>query len=196
MSQPFTSGGQNIGASALASVFPMNIQGWFPLALAGLTSLQSKRFSRIFSSTTICKHQFFGAFKKFQRTQLSLWSNSHLYMATGKTIALTIWTFVGKVVSLLLSMLSRFVMEKAMALHSSILAWKIPWMEEPGRLQSMRSWGVGHNWPISLSLFTFMHWRGKWQPTPVFLPRESQGWGSLLGCHLWGHTELDTIEVT
>ena len=105
----FTSGGQNIGASALASVFPMNIQGWFPLALAGLTSLQSKRFSRIFSSTTICKHQFFGAFKKFQRTQLSLWSNSHLYMATGKTIALTIWTFVGKVVSLLFNMLSKFV---------------------------------------------------------------------------------------
>ena len=72
MSQLITSGGQNIEASASASVFPMNIQGWFPLALAGLTSLQSKRFSRVFSSTTICKHQFFG-------TQLSLWSNSHIY---------------------------------------------------------------------------------------------------------------------
>ena len=70
--------------------------------------------------------------------------------------------------------------------HSSTLAWKIPWMEEPGRLQSMGSLRVGHDWATSLSLFTFMHWRRKWQPTPVFLPGESQGWGSLLGCHLWG----------
>ena len=48
---------------------------------------------------------------------------------------------------------------------------------------------VEHDWVTSLSLFTFMHWRRKWQPTPVFLPGESQGWGSLVGCHLWGHTE-------
>ena len=48
----------------------------------------------------------------------------------------------------------------------------------------------------SLSLFTFMHWRRKWQPTPVFLPRESQGRGSLVGCRLWGHTESDTTEAT
>ena len=86
--------------------------------------------------------------------------------------------------------------EKAMAPHSSTLAWKIPWTEEPGRLQSMRSLRVGHDWATSLSLFTFMHWRRKWQPTPVFLPEESQGWGSLVGCHLWGRTELDTTEVT
>ena len=76
--------------------------------------------------------------------------------------------------------------EKAMATHSSTLAWKIPWTEEPGRLQSMGSLGVGHDWATSLSLFTFMHWRRKWQPTPVFLPGESQGRGSLVGCHLWG----------
>ena len=69
--------------------------------------------------------------------------------------------------------------EKAMAPHSSTLAWKIPWTEEPGRLQSTGSWRVGHNWVTSLSLFTFMHWRGKWQPTPVFLPGESQGQRSL-----------------
>jgi len=74
---------------------------------------------------------------------------------------------------------------KAMASHSSTLAWKIPWTEEPGRLQSMRSLGVGHNWVTSLSLFTFMHWRKKWQTTPIFLPGESQGQGSLVGCHLW-----------
>ena len=76
--------------------------------------------------------------------------------------------------------------EKAMAPHPSTLAWQIPWMEEPGRLQSMWSLGVRHDWVTSLSFFTFMHWRRKWKPTPVFLPGESQGWGSLVGCHLWG----------
>ena len=81
-------------------------------------------------------------------------------------------------------------------IHSSTLAWKIPWMEEPGRLQSMGSLRVGHNWATSLWLFTFIHWRRKWQPTPVFLPGESQGWASLVGCCLWGRTELDTTEVT
>ena len=72
-----------------------------------------------------------------------------------------------------------------MATHSSTLAWKIPWTEEPGRLQSMGSRGVGHDWATSLSLLTFIHWRRKWQPTPVFLPGESQGWRSLVGCGLW-----------
>ena len=86
--------------------------------------------------------------------------------------------------------------EKAMATHSSTLAWKIPWMEGPGGLQSMGSLGVGHNWATSLSLFTFMYWRRKWQPTPVFLPGESQGQGSLVGCRLWGHTESDMTEAT
>ena len=74
-----------------------------------------------------------------------------------------------------------------MATHSSTLAWKIPWMEEPGRLQSMGSRRIRHDWATSLSLFTFMHWRRKWQPTEVFLPGESQGRRSLMGCHLWGH---------
>ena len=68
--------------------------------------------------------------------------------------------------------------EKAMAPHSSTLAWKIPWTEEPGRLQSMGSWRVGHDWATSLSLLTFMHWRRKWQPTPVFLPGESRSGGA------------------
>ena len=83
-----------------------------------------------------------------------------------------------------------------MATHSSVLAWRIPWTEKPGRLQSMGSHRVGHDWTTSLSLFTFMHWRRKWQPTPVFLPGESQGWGSLVGCRLWGCTELDMTEAT
>ena len=76
--------------------------------------------------------------------------------------------------------------EKAVAPHSSTLAWKIPWTEEPGGLQSMGSRRVGHDWATSLSLFTFMHWRRKWQPTPVFLPGESQGQWSLVGCRLMG----------
>ena len=84
----------------------------------------------------------------------------------------------------------------AMVPHSSALAWEIPWTEEPGRLQSMGSLRVRHDWVTSLSLFPFVHWRRKWQPTPVFLPGESQGRGSLVGCRLWGHTELDTTEAT
>ena len=69
-------------------------------------------------------------------------------------------------------------MEKAMATHSSTLAWKIPWAKEPGRLQSMGSLRVGHDWVTSFSLFTFMHWRRKWQATPVFLPGESWDGGA------------------
>ena len=83
-----------------------------------------------------------------------------------------------------------------MAPHSSTLAWKIPWTEEPFRLQPMGSLRVGHDSVTSLSLFTSMHWRRKWQPTPVFLPGESQERGSLVGCHLWGRTESDTTEAT
>ena len=88
------------------------------------------------------------------------------------------------------------ILEKAMATHSSTLAWKIPWTEEAGRLQSIGSLRVRHDWATSLSLFTFMHWRRKWQPTPVFLPGEWQGRGSLVVCHLWGCTESDTTEAT
>ena len=84
-----------------------------------------------------------------------------------------------------------YCMEKAMATHSSTLAWEIPWMEEPGRLQSMGLKRAGHDWATSLSLFIFMHWRRKWQPNPVFLPGESQGWeprGLLsMGSHRVGH---------
>ena len=70
-------------------------------------------------------------------------------------------------------------------------AWRIPWMEEPGGLQSMGSLRVGHDWATSLSLFTFMHWRRKWQPTPVFLPGESQGRGSLVAA-VYGVTQSRT----
>ena len=83
-----------------------------------------------------------------------------------------------------------------MAPHSSTFAWKIPQTVEPGRLQSMGSLRVRHDRATSLSLFTFMHWRRKWQPTPMFLPGESLGQGNLVGCDLWGHTESDMTEVT
>ena len=72
----------------------------------------------------------------------------------------------------------KYLIESNLSTHSSTLAWKIPWTEEPGGLQSMGSRRVGHDWATSLSLFTFMHWRRKWQPTPVFLPGESQGLGA------------------
>ena len=85
--------------------------------------------------------------------------------------------------------------EKAMAPHSSTLAWRIPWTRSLVGLQSMGLQRVGHDWVTSLSLFTFTHWRRKWQPTPVFLPGESEGWGSLVGCRLWGCTELDMTEA-
>ena len=82
--------------------------------------------------------------------------------------------------------------------HSSTLAWKILWTEEPGRLHP---WGckesdMTERLHFHFSLFTFMHWRRKQQPTPVFQPGESQGWGNLVGCRLWGHTESDTTEDT
>ena len=87
------------------------------------------------------------------------------------------------------------VTDKAMAPYSSTLAWKIPWMEKPGRLQSMGSLTVEHDWATSLSLFTFLHWRRKWQPTPVFLPG-IPGTGEPGGLPSMGHTESDTTEVT
>ena len=102
MSRLFISDGQSIGASALTSVLPMNIQGWFPLGLTDLISLLSKGLSRVFFNTTVQKHQFFGA-QPFFMVQLS-----HLYMTTGKNIALTRQTFVGKVMSLIFNTLSRF----------------------------------------------------------------------------------------
>ena len=94
--------------------------------------------------------------------------------------------------------IEKHIMEKAMAAHSSTLAWQIPWTEEPGRLHSM-GWlrlDTTERLHFHFSLFTFMHWRRKWQPTPVFLPRESQGRGCLVDCSLWGCTESDTTEAT
>ena len=98
MSQLFASGGQSIGVSASTSVLPTNTQDWSPLGWTGWISLQSKGLSRVFSNTTVKKHPFFSA-------QLSLLSHPH--MTPGKTIALIRQTFVGKIMSLLINMLSR-----------------------------------------------------------------------------------------
>ena len=83
-----------------------------------------------------------------------------------------------------------------MAPHSSTLTWKIPWTEGPGGLQSRGSLEVRHDCATSVNFFTFMHWRRKWQPAPVFLPGESQGQGNLVDCRLWGRTESDTTDAT
>ena len=114
------------------------------------------------------------------------------YITTGKTIALTRWTFVGKVMSLLFNMLSRFVIGEG---NGTPLQYSC--LENPmdGEAWKAAVHGVAEG-RTQLSDFTFTHWRRKWQPTPVFLPGESQGRGSLVGCHLWGHTESDTTEVT
>ena len=91
-----------------------------------------------------------------------------------------------------------------MAPHSSTLAWQIPWMEEPGRLQSMGSLGVGHNWATELKLklklkhilkyLDLFLWRRQWHPTPVLLPGKSHGQRSLVGCSPWGREEWDMTE--
>ena len=86
--------------------------------------------------------------------------------------------------------------EKAMAPHSSTLAWKIPWAEEPGRLQSMGSLRVGHDWATSLSSFTSMHWRRKWQPTPVFClenPRDGGTWWAAICGVAQSQTQLKRL---
>ena len=122
MSWLFPSGGQSIGASA--SVLPLNVQGWFPLGLTGLISLQSKGLSRVFSNTTVQNHQFFVTqlseivISESQKVQLA-----HPYMTTEKTLTLTIWTFIGKVMSLLFNMPSRFVTAFLLKSKHLLISW-------------------------------------------------------------------------
>ena len=116
MSQFFASNGQSTGVSASASLLPMNIQEWFLLGWTGWISLLSKGLSRVFSNTTVQKHQFF-------RAQLSSQSNSHPYMTTGKTITLTRQTFVDKVMSLLFNVLSRLVITFLPRSKHLLISW-------------------------------------------------------------------------
>ena len=120
MSQVFPSGGQSVGGSALTSILPMNIQDWFPLGWTGWISLQSKGLSRVFSNTTVEKHTFFS-------TQLCLSSNSHIHTwLLEKNKALTRWTFVGKVISLLFNMLSRLVITFLPRSKRLLISWLQP----------------------------------------------------------------------
>ena len=117
--QFFTSGGQSIGISASVSVLPMNIQDWSPLGWTCWIFLQSKGLSRVFSKTTVQNHQFFSA-------QLTLISNSqsdYFPVTTGKTTALPRWTFVGKVMSLLFNILSRFVVAFLPRKKHLLISW-------------------------------------------------------------------------
>ena len=162
MTQLFASGGQSIGVSASASVLPNEYSGLisFRIDSFDLLIVQGTHKSLLQHHSSKASILLCSAFFTVQL--------SHPYMTTGKTIALTGWTFVDKVMSLLFNMLSRLVIaflprskclliswlqspsaitisEKAMAPHSSTLAWKILWMEEPGRLQPMGSLRVGHD---------------------------------------------------
>ena len=122
---------------------------------------------------------------------------SHLFMATGKTIVLTRRTFVGKVMSLFFNALTRLIiLEKAITTHSSAFAWKIAWMEEPGRLQSMGSLRIGHNWANSLSLFTFKQWGKEMATHSSVLAWRIPGMGEpggllSMGSHRLGHDWSD-----
>ena len=117
VSQIFTSGGQNIGVSASGSALPTNTQDWSPLGWTGWISLQSKGLSRVFSNATIQKHQFFCT-QAFFIVQLS-----HPYMTTGKTIAFTRQTFVGKEMSLFFKMLSRLVITFLPRIKRLLTSW-------------------------------------------------------------------------
>ena len=153
MSQFFTSSGQSIGASTSASVLPMNIQDWFPLGLIGWISLQTKGLSRVFSNTTVPKCQIFGA-QLFFIVQLS-----NPCMIIGKTIGLTIWTFVGKVMSLLFNMLSRLIIAFLPRSKCLLISW----------LQSSSAVIFGAQENKLCHCFHFF---------PVYLP-----WSDGTGCH-------------
>jgi len=155
------------------------IKRWLLLERKAITNLDSTLKSKDISLLTNDKglhSQSYG----FSSSHVRMWELDHK-----EGWALKNWWFWTLVLE-----------KKAMAPHSSTLAWKRPWMEQPVRLQSMGSLSVGHDWATSLSLFTLMQWRRKWQPILVFLPGESQGWRSLIGCSPWGRTESDMTEVT
>ena len=174
--------------SVLKSVLPNRSEPTWQTSI-----LYSDIFPVIYVNETICM-VIWDSSQSFYGPGWPVWGQDypqiHL-MDEGPDAILSFKAFLSFINRLLVT-----ISEKAMAPHSSTLAWKIPWMEEPRRLQSMGLLRVRPNWATSLSLFTFMHWRWKWQLTPLFFPGESEGWGSLVGWHLWGHTESDTTEAT
>ena len=115
MSQFLASGGESIGVS-VSALLMLNIEDWFPLGWTGSISLQSKGLSRVLFNTKVQKHQFFSS-------QLSLWPNSHPYMTTGKSLALTRWAFIGKVISLLFNILYRLVIAFLPRSKHLLISW-------------------------------------------------------------------------
>ena len=162
---PWNSPGQNIGVGSLSQPFQAFYQ-----------SNKSKPREDIswFTSFFFCVFLYFFYYYYYffflATCRLSLGAEWRLLFVAVSGLILAVASLVTE-----FWVCSVVVLEKAMETHSSTLAWKIPWMEQPGRLQSMGSRRVGHDWATSFSLFTFMHWRRKGQPTPVFLPGESQG---------------------
>ena len=188
VSQFFPSDEQSIVVSASASVLPMNIQDWFPLGLTGLfLAVQGTLKSLL--HTTVRKYQFFSS-------QPSLWSNSHIHTwLPEKPYPWLDGPLLAKWCLCLLICCLGWSSEKAIATHSSTLDWKIPWAEEPGKLQSM-----GSLCRTQLSDFTFtfpFHALEKEMAThSSVLAWRIPGTGSLVGCRLWGSTESDTTEAT
>ena len=168
-------GGQSIGASASASVLSMNTQGWFPEGLTRLISLLCKALSRVFSSTTVRKHQFLGL-------QPSLWSNSHTYMTAEKTVALTIQTFVGKVMSLLFNILSRYITaflprSKCLLIELHVIILNICIVKSLIRVQLFATpWTVAYQAPLFMGFSRQGYWSGLPFPSPGY---EIKGEGNL-----------------
>ena len=154
MSWLFPSGGQSTEASPLPTVQPTSIQDWFPLGLNVLISLLSKGLSRVFSSITIQKHQFLVTSLVSQMAKCLPTTRETQLQSPG-------W---------------EDLLEKEMATHSSILAWKIPWTEEPVRLQSMGSQRIGHDWATLLQYFFFIRWPKYWSFTSTVQPTNIQDW--------------------
>ena len=117
-----------------------------------------------------------------QRKHFSIFNQNHTSCSPRSTLPMT---------------LCPWMVYACLTLFSRRRQWHPTPVLLPGNSHGRRSLvRVGHDWATSLSLFSFMHWRRKWQPAPVFLPGEFQGWRRLVGCHLWGHTESDTTDVT
>ena len=160
---------------------------FFKLLKATSTIISLIFFSNLSSILSVLLHVFWGLVVKNMSLKLLYFPNNWPFLK------IIIKKSLAKCVCVRQSILSSISIQLQWhPLQSSCL--ENPWTEEPARLQSMGSLRIGPDWTTSLSLFTFLHWRRKWQPTPVFLPGESQGRGSLVGCHLWGHTELDITE--
>ena len=187
-------------------VFATNMERWlspFAFVMQSCDFFSSLFFPTVCDTGSYRSSIKYGSFSVSQQPKNSYFdfqfydyfSVIELWLLLERSIGYPVW-HVSQIYSLFTVSTNSKLFFVKMAPHSSTLAWKILWTEEPGRLQSMGLRRVVHDWVTSLSLFTFMHWRRKWQPTPVFLPGESQGLRSLVGCRLWGRTESDMTEVT